>query len=616
MLDEPDRWKQRFFVPRLLWCALASQRPERGLVCINSDGTHQLHSWCTTSGALSPLTSLPGGKQHGTLSPDGEHVYYFDDPRGCEEGHVVRIPYEGGIPASLTPDLPPFVLQGFGLSGSGNGLTIGAGHEADYRLWHIDLHPDATFNPPRLLSISDSYLSIPHLSYDGQLVVTSTSVPAGRSARQLMAIDTRTADVVAALDDGPGSRMTAFDFSPVHGDARLLVRSDRPAGCRLLSWNPLTGETTELDMPDQEGTVTSATWSSDAQQVLLGWAHESEIRQHVYDLRSGESNVLAEISGAGGFCGFAQFSPNGEVLAIREDESHPPELIALQPSRAAVSRVVIPAPPCEPGRTWRSVQIPVSDDVQIQGWLGVPAGRGPFPAIVEVHGGPFDVATRRFSPEGQAWIDNGFAYLTINYRGSSTFGRRFMMQILRNPGALEVADMAASRDWLVRQNIADPESVFASGWSYGGYLTLLAMGVNPDLWAGGMAGTATTDWALQDEDLPPARRQYSRAYFGGAGPADEPWRYAVSSPLTYCGRVQAPVLIIQGRNDTRCPPRQVELYEQRMVSLGKQIEVHWYDYGHLAPSADAGLAVRSLELMLRFARDVVATRGLESEHTR
>jgi len=81
--------------------------------------------------------------------------------------------------------------------------------------------------------------------------------------------------------------------------------------------------------------------------------------------------------------------------------------------------------------------------------------------------------------------------------------------------------------------------------------------------------------------------------------------YAASSPITYVEQVSAPVLILQGRSDTTAPPRQIEKYEQRMKVFGKQIEVEWFDVGHLGSLAQAEQAIEQHEEMLRFAYRVV-----------
>ncbi len=65
----------------------------------------------------------------------------------------------------------------------------------------------------------------------------------------------------------------------------------------------------------------------------------------------------------------------------------------------------------------------------------------------------------------QAWMDHGFAFLTINYRGSTTFGREFQEKIRGDVGHWEMEDVAAARHWLVREGIARPDQIFLTGWS-------------------------------------------------------------------------------------------------------------------------------------------------------
>lgn len=90
-------------------------------------------------------------------------------------------------------------------------------------------------------------------------------------------------------------------------------------------------------------------------------------------------------------------------------------------------------------------------------------------------------------------------------------------------------------------------------------------------------------------------------------PDERPEQYAKSSPITYVDRVQAPVLVIQGRNDVRCPARPMELYEARMREQGKQIEVRWFETGHVGSAMDVEQGVSDHEAMLAFARRVVGT---------
>jgi dipeptidyl aminopeptidase/acylaminoacyl peptidase len=199
-------------------------------------------------------------------------------------------------------------------------------------------------------------------------------------------------------------------------------------------------------------------------------------------------------------------------------------------------------------------------------------------------------------------VDHGFAWLSVNYRGSITFGREFEEALWGNVGRVDVDDVVSARAWMVEQGHAGADQVLLTGWSYGGFLTLQALGRFPDLWAGGMAGIAVADWVQMYEHSADTLKGYVVALFGGT-PDDHPERYREGSPITYAGDVQAPVLVIQGKNDSRCPAEQLLAYERRMRELGREIEVEWFDAGHGA--LDVEVMVRHQELMLRFAHRVL-----------
>jgi len=296
------------------------------------------------------------------------------------------------------------------------------------------------------------------------------------------------------------------------------------------------------------------------------------------------------------------FTPHGEIFAQWQDATHPPCLIALDGTTGRQTRTVLAAPAVPPSRPWQSITFASSDGQRIQGWLGLPDGPGPFPTILAAHGGPRGVELEYFSSWSQAWLDHGFAYCTINYRGSTTFGRAFEEQIWGHPGYWELEDLAAARAWLIRNGIARAEQVLVTGWSYGGYLTLLALGKQPELWAGGIAGMAIGDCALQYEDAAETLKAWAVALFGGT-PQEKPEQYRASSPITYAEHVRAPVLMIQGRHDTRTPARQAEAYIAKMRALGKPIEVHWVDAGHAR--ADTERDIDHMERMLRFTARVL-----------
>jgi dipeptidyl aminopeptidase/acylaminoacyl peptidase len=337
-------------------------------------------------------------------------------------------------------------------------------------------------------------------------------------------------------------------------------------------WNPHTGERLDLSLKELEGDIFPCDWSPDGKRILLKQFSRAVPQLYVFDL---EQEALLKLEHPPyGDISDACFGPAGVIYAVCEDSTHPAQVMALGDTTGGQLRVLLATAKPPLSSPLLSVTFPSSDGQLIQAWLGVPEGERPFPTILHTHGGPDTVATGGYWDGAQAMLDHGFAFLSVNYRGSVSFGRAFQEQIWGDVGHWEVEDMIAARDFLVDQGIAHPRQIFLEGMSYGGYLTLLALGKYPDLWAGGMAGVAMADCVLNWEDEAETLKAYDVTLFKGT-PAEQPELYRRASPITYAEQVQAPILIIQGRNDTRCPPRQIEVYETKMKALRKDIEVHW-----------------------------------------
>ncbi|MBN8592248.1 MAG: S9 family peptidase [Anaerolineae bacterium] len=598
----PDApWRARFHAATINFAVMAQANPARGLVSTNRDGIHQLYAWEVATGELRQLTHVATGKPRGYISADGQWIYYHNDEAGNEIGHYVRVPFEGGQPQDITPEMQPY--SSFLLSQSASGRVSGFMAAGD---GGFGIYTQSDGAAPRLLAHFNQLCYGPCLSQDGQIAVVETADRTGTLDRSLVAYDVASGHLIAELWDGEGFTHSFGPFSPIPGDMRLLATTTRTGFDRPLIWNPRTGERIDLPLDGIPGDVTAWGWSPDAERILLCQIHQSQFQLYLYTVATGQVTRLNHPAGVIGN-GFSDsyggyFTPQGELYVTWSDSVHPARLVALDGVTGDLKRTVLSAREVPAGRKWRSVSFPSTDGVTIQGWLGTPEGDGPFPTILETHGGPTAVMNEYFTPSAQAWIDHGFAYLTINYRGSTTFGKDFEKAIWGRLGSVEVEDMAAARDWLVSEGIAQADSILITGWSYGGYLTLQGLGKRPDLWAGGMAGIAIADWTTMYEDQADTLRGYQRALFGGT-PQEKPEAHRDSSPITYAGAVRAPVLVIQGSNDTRCPPRQMRLYEDVMRQHGKDIQIHWFEAGHGSNAVDQ--QIEHMEILLRFAYRVL-----------
>jgi dipeptidyl aminopeptidase/acylaminoacyl peptidase len=587
-------WKQRYRAASIAWAKVATRNPARGLVCTNRDGIYQLYAWDVASGALTRLTDKPAGVVGGMIDARGEYVYYHDDLGGNEIGHYVRVPFTGGAAQDVTPDLPPYASFQIVQSHDGHVTGFLAASQGTFTLYVM-----GAGEAPRAITTFTQLTFGPIFSHDGGLALVDSSERTRSLDTSLMAYDTITGELVNELWDGEGSSHNFASFSPLPDDARVLATSSKSGYERPLIWNPRTGERHDIAAEGIPGELTPWAWSPDARTVLLCQLNQAVYQLYRYDVATRQMTKLEHPAGA---VGSAEYLQSGDIMLTWQDPAHPPRLITLDGASGAQKQVLLTAGAVPAGWAWRSVSFTGAGGDTIQAWLGTPDGGGPFPTILHMHGGPTSVMSDFYAPGSQAWLDHGFAFLTINYHGSTTFGKPFEKSIWGNLGNPEVEDMVAAYHWLVAQGIAQPDAVLLTGGSYGGYLTLQAIGRAPQHWAGGMAVVAIADWRLMYEDQAETLRAYQRALFGGT-PDETPQVTASASPITYAEQVRAPILVIQGSNDTRCPARQMRAYEERLTALGKQIQVHWFDAGHGSRAMEQ--QIEQQELMLRFAYRVL-----------
>jgi dipeptidyl aminopeptidase/acylaminoacyl peptidase len=607
-----DGWQARFRVRTVLWTVPASGNRNRALAASNRSGVLQLYGWDVPTNELTQLTDRPTGTTHGRISADGHWAHYLDDQAGDELGHWLRVPIGGGAePVDLTPDMPRYNSSDLSTSSDGRLLAFTSVFND---LFTVHVMPDPAGGGS---GAARAVFESPHYSWtvgfdsSGKLLGIMSSERTGKSRFSLIVVDIESGERVAELWDGPESSLSNVQFSPLAGDSRVVAASDVSGSMRPLIWDAPTGARTDLAPPvaGDESEMVPWDWSPDGGSILLARVANAVQELSIYEVATGGARPLDHPAGMYGFWGeFGNwFTADGNIVAQWQDGTHAPTVVLLNGQTGRLERELlqpIPAPP--PSQPLRSVTYSVDEGQPVQAWVAVPEGTGPFPTVIETHGGPEAAQMETFAPRAQSWLDHGFAFMTINYRGSTTFGRAFKEAIWGHPGDLEVRDIVAGRTWLVEQGICRPDEVFITGWSYGGFLTLHSVGTAPGLWAAGMAGIAVADWVSEYEDENDSLRAYDRALFGGP-PSEKMEAYVRASPLTYCASVDVPVMIIQGRNDTRCPARQVELYEARMRELGKPIEVIWFEAGHAA-GADIERALSHQAAFLEFAQRVLSER--------
>src|SRR5699024_4037647 len=170
-------------------------------------------------------------------------------------------------------------------------------------------------------------------------------------------------------------------------------------------------------------------------------------------------------------------------------------------------------------------------------------GSAPHPVVVDVHGGPSAHDSDFFFPYAAAWVDHGDAVLSVNYRGSTGYGGAWWEALPSQVGHLELADIAVVHEALGADGLLDRERSFLAGASWGGYLVLLGLGIQPERWRLGLARVPLADYEAAYADETESLKAFDRSLFGGS-PGRVPEAYRRSSPLSYVGVVRARRLIM------------------------------------------------------------------------
>ncbi|WP_256356049.1 prolyl oligopeptidase family serine peptidase [Streptomyces sp. PKU-EA00015] len=563
----PD-WEKRFRAPRVSLPDWAEDAPDRSLFVSNATGTYELYAWDRATGTQRQVTDRPNGTTDGVLTPDGEAVWWFSDTDGDEFGVWMRQPFGGGEDVPAAPGLEPSYPAGLAIGRDGTAV-IGRSTDEDGSTVHV-VRPGT--EPVEIYRHRES-AGVGDLSHDGTLLAIEHTEhgDAMHSALRVLKLD---GDVVAELDDTENGTaelgLEVLGFAPVDGDTRLLVGHQRRGRWEPMIWDVMTSEQTGLAI-DLPGDV-NAEWYPDGSALLV--AHDFEARGELwrYDLAAHE---LTRIETPAGSVSGATARPDRTVEYLWSSAARAPQV------RSTKGGVVLDPPGMKAPSS-----VPVED-----AWVEGPGGRihalvqkpagagGPLPTVFEIHGGPTWHDSDAFAAGPAAWIDHGYAVVRVNYRGSTGYGREWTDALKHRVGLIELEDIAAVREWAVSSGLADPDKLVLAGGSWGGYLTLLGLGTQPDAWAVGLAAVPVADYVTAYHDEMEALKAMDRTLLGGT-PEEVPERFEASSPLTYVDAVRAPVYISAGVNDPRCPIRQVENYVDRLAARGAVHEVYRYDAGH------------------------------------
>ncbi len=266
------------------------------------------------------------------------------------------------------------------------------------------------------------------------------------------------------------------------------------------------------------------------------------------------------------------------MLGVIYSASAKPPEVYLMPNTAGAQMTQVTT---STSAAWRSykwiapelITVPARDGAQVYARLYTPEMVGAkrhssAPAVLFVHGaGYLQDAHRYWSSYFREYMFNhllasrGYVVLDMDYRASAGYGRDWRTAIYRHMGGTDLTDIIDGANWLVKTQKVNPKHVGLYGGSYGGFITLMAMFTEPDVFAAGAALRPVTDWA-----------HYNHPYTSNIlnDPQNDAEAYRQSSPIYFADRLKGALLICHGMIDTNVHFQDTVRLVQRLIELRKE----------------------------------------------
>jgi len=536
------------------------------------DGGGVPQVWATdaSDGAPRPLTAF--GERVGALlaTPGGDRLVFGMDRGGDERQQLWLLDPPDGEPRALTAD--PATIHQFGAASPDGRRFAFASNARDQRFFDVlTIALDDPAAAPEPVLATDELLTPLDWLPDGEWLLVHRQntnldhdlflVRAGGGERVLLTPHAGEATISAAAVAPDGGAVYAV--SNQDRDLAALVRIDLA-----------TREHEEVAAPS---------WDIDALAVAprgdrLAYAVNEDgfSRLVLRDLASGVERDVASLPP--GVAQGVTWSPDGERLAFSWSGATQPSAIWGCGSDGVAARLTTPdfagldtARLREP----EVIRFATFDGREIPAYWFRPAGQGPWPVVVDVHGGPEGQRRPSFAPVTQFLLARGYAVLAPNVRGSTGYGKTYchLDDVERRPDA--VADLGAAADWLRSRPDVLPGRVAVMGQSYGGFMVLAALTTQPERWAAGVDVVGIADFETFLARTGPWRRRTRAAEYGD--PEQDAALLRAISPLHRADQITAPLLVIHGANDPRVPLAEAEQIAAALRRRGRDVELLVFD---------------------------------------
>jgi dipeptidyl aminopeptidase/acylaminoacyl peptidase len=511
-------------------------------------------------------------------SPDGKWIVFQSDKGGGEIYDLYAIPSNGGEVLDLT-NTPEISESNALWSPDGKSLAIGykpkTSSATDIAI--LDWNTRAVRNLTQEKTKDHLWIS-GVWSPDGKLIY-ATRAQAGFSDSDVYRLDVATGAQENLTKHDGDRRSTVHAISP---DGRtLLITSDKPGGYPNVAL--LDVATKEIHwLTDLKWEANADDFSPDGKHFIYTVNEDGRTDVYLGDIATGKSAKLIVPPGVNSYAGNpSPFSPDGGRLLVEHQSSTQPgdlwvyNINQKEPRQLTYSAIAsLTAAKIPPSQL---VHYRSFDGKVISAFVWMPFNLkrdGSNPAIVLPHGGPTGQTADYFNRTVTSLVTRGYICIAPNVRGSTGYGLDFQKANHQDLGGGDLQDEVYGVKFLEATGYVDSKKIGITGGSYGGYMTMMAIGKSPDIWAAAVEQFGIINWLtmLQHED--PFLQEYEKSLLGD--PEKDRAIYEADSPLAYIKNAKAPLLVLQGDNDIRVPKEEAEQVVTILKESGKTVDAHYY----------------------------------------
>jgi dipeptidyl aminopeptidase/acylaminoacyl peptidase len=554
--------------------------PDGKEIVFSSNFTGRFNLWkVSASGGWPIQLSQSDDRQGGAVwSPDGQWILYQSDRGGGEIYDLFAIPSGGGKAVNLTKtdDIsetsPRWSADGTQLAISYKKKTAPVTDVAV-----MDWNTRAVRNLTN--ETTPDHLWSGHVwSPDGKAVY-ATRINAGFTDASVYRIDAASGEKEELTRHEGQSRTSVSAISP--DGKTLLVTADRPGGYPNVGL--LDAATKKLTwVTDLKWEADAGEFSPDGKRFTYVVNEDGRTDGYLAETPTGKATKLSLPPGLNGFSGNpSTFSADGKrVLVSHQSSTQPGDLWVYDPAGRHATQLTFSAiaslataklPPSE------LVHYKSFDGKIISAFLWVPYNLkrdASNPGIVLPHGGPTGQTVDSFNRFAAALASRGYVCIAPNVRGSTGYGMDFQKANVKDLGGGDLDDEVYGAKFLTATGFVDEKKIGITGGSYGGYMTLMAIGKKPELWAAAVEQFGIINWLTMLEHEDPFLQEYEKSLLGD--PVKDREVYENASPIKFLRQAKAPLLVLQGENDIRVPKEEAEQVVAIYKETGKTVDSHFY----------------------------------------